>query len=126
MSLASNQRGSAVVDFVLVSFPMMFIFVSTISLTLFSYARTVVLDATIEGVRFAALADQNPNSGAERARSLIAQSIGSLLRIEIEHQEQSSLNRQLIAFESSAYLLGLSNPKAFFKVSSLATREVID
>jgi len=53
---ASRQEGSAVTDFVLVAFPMLAIFVATISITLGSYARLVLLDSTIEGARFAALA----------------------------------------------------------------------
>lgn len=119
----SNQRGSAVVDFVLVSFPMLLMFVSTVTLTLFSYAKTVVLDATVEGARFAALADQSAGDGASKVIELVQQSIGSLLRVEVSGSERSVGDSDLIYLESRAYLPGFASANSMFTVSSLATRE---
>lgn len=119
----SSQRGSAIVDFVLVSFPMLFLFVSTVTLTLFSYAKTVVLDATVEGARFAALADQNVSTGASKVTELIQQSIGSLLQVEVSGSEQSVGDSSLVYLESRAFIPGLATRTSMFTVSSLATRE---
>jgi len=55
---------------------MLAIFVATITLSLASYARSVLLDATIEGARYAALADRAIPTGVQRTKQLVAASLG--------------------------------------------------
>ena len=87
MSLFSKQDGSAVVDFILVSIPMLLIAISTIGITFTSYSRTVLTDAAIEGARFGSLADQDLNSGIVRSRELVAAALGARFPVRIQGRE---------------------------------------
>lgn len=123
MWLVSSERGSAVSDFVLVAFPLLFIFVSTVSISLTSYVRTVLLDATIEGARYAALADQHLDSGIARVQSLVAGAIGSALIIEVSGQQLQLGELNAISMSASAFLpLGTE----LVRVSAIATAEYQD
>lgn len=118
----SNQRGSAVTDFVLVAFPMLAIFVATITLSLASYARTVLLDATIEGARYAALADSAIPAGVLRTKQLVKSSLGSVLTVNVDASSSVIGELELIKFVSTA-ALRVSPQASIIKVSSVATRE---
>jgi hypothetical protein len=120
---ASRERGSAVTDFVLVAFPMLAIFSATISITLGSYARVVLLDATIEGARFAALADQNLESGILKTQQLVAGSLGNAAKVQVEGSMTRIGNIDSIRLVSTLGLAILPGSK-FLSVSSVATREV--
>ena len=119
----SKEQGSAVTDFVLVAFPMLAIFSATISITLGSYARVVLLDATIEGARFAALADQDIASGIAKTRALVAGSLGLAASLEVEGNSNRIGTIESIRLVSSLGLSILPGTK-FLSVSSVATREV--
>ena len=123
MWLASSQRGSAVTDFVLVAFPMLLIFSMTISISLGSYARVVLLDATIEGARYAALADQNLADGILRTKKIVADSLGSAVDVLVDATSEKSGTIQTIRFSSSIrFSKGFAIP--LLRASSVATREV--
>lgn len=119
---ASRQEGSAVADFVLVAFPMLAIFVATISITLGSYARLVLLDSTIEGARFAALADQDIDSGIAKTRQLVAAALGPGLRVNVvgSLSKLGSVESVRLVSTLGFNLISGSN---FLTASSVATRE---
>ncbi len=119
---ASRQEGSAVADFVLVAFPMLAIFVATISITLGSYARLVLLDSTIEGARFAALADQDIDSGIAKTRQLVAAALGPGLSVSVvgSLSKLGSVESVRLVSTLGFNLISGSN---FLTASSVATRE---
>jgi Flp pilus assembly protein TadG len=119
----SREKGSAVTDFVLVAFPMLAIFSATISITLGSYARLVLLDATIEGARFAALADQDTASGIAKTKKLVAASLGPAARVEVEGVSTRIGTIDSIRLVSTLGVNILPGSK-LLSVSSVATREV--
>jgi hypothetical protein len=119
----SREKGSAVTDFVLVAFPMLAIFSATISITLGSYARVVLLDATIEGARFAALADQDIASGIAKTKKLVAASLGPAARVEVEGVSNRIGTIDSIRLVSTLGVNILPGSK-LLSVSSVATREV--
>lgn len=119
----SREKGSAVTDFVLVAFPMLAIFSATISITLGSYARVVLLDATIEGARFAALADQDIASGIAKTKKLVAASLGPAARVEVEGVSTRIGTIDSIRLVSTLGVNILPGSK-LLSVSSVATREV--
>jgi Flp pilus assembly protein TadG len=121
--LVSRQQGSAVTDFVLVAFPMLAIFSATISITLGSYAKLVLLDATIEGARFASLADQDIASGIAKTRQLVAGSLGSAAKVEVEGSVSRIGSIESIRLTSKLGLAILPG-SSFLSASSVATREV--
>ena len=120
---ASKEEGSAITDFVLVAFPMLAIFSATMSLTLGSYARVVLLDATIEGARFAALADQDITSGIVKTRKLIGESLGPATKVEVVGSTRRIGTIESIRLVSSLKLAILPG-STLLRVSSVATREV--
>ena len=124
MWLVSRERGSAVADFVLVAFPMLALFVGTVSLGFASYARTVILDATIEGARFAALADQNTTAGIQKTKQLVQSSLGRAVVVNVVATSMRLGSIESIRFVSSAEL-NLAPGTRILTVSSVATREII-
>jgi hypothetical protein len=118
----SRSEGSAVTDFVLVAFPLLAVFVATTSITFGSYARSVLLDSTIEGARYAALADQDIPSGIAKTKELVAAALGPSLSINVAGHPYSSGSIQSVRLVST---LGFSffPGSDFLSVSSVATRE---
>jgi Flp pilus assembly protein TadG len=122
--LVSKERGSAVADFVLVAFPMLALFVGTVSVSFASYARAVILDATIEGARFAALADQNTEAGIQKTKQLVQSSLGVAVVVNVVASSVRLGSVESIRFASSAELY-FSPGARILTVSSVATREII-
>lgn len=124
MSLISESRGSAAVDFILAAIPLLSIFVVTVTITLYAYVRTVTLDATIEGVRYASLADQALESGVERTRQLIRDAIGEALPVQVSGRQTTlgSLNASYL--ETKVSLIGTKTE--VIRVTARATSELQD
>ena len=120
---ASREDGSAVTDFVLVAFPMLAIFVATTSITLGSYARVVLLDSTIEGARYAALADQDIAAGIAKTKKLVASALGPALSVNVTGSATRIGTLESVRLVST---LGLSliPGSSVLSVSSVATREI--
>jgi hypothetical protein len=119
---ASKQDGSAVTDFVLVAFPMLAIFVATISISLGAYARLVLLDSTIEGARFAALADQDIAAGVAKTKKLAAAALGPGLSVNVSGSLSKFGTVESVRFVSTLGL-NLIPGSNFLSASSVATRE---
>lgn len=119
---ASSSDGSAVTDFVLVAFPMLAIFVATTSITFGSYARVVLLDSTIEGARYAALADQNVASGIAKTKQLVAAALGPGVSVDVSGNFYNIGNVESVKLVSTLGLTFFSGSK-LLSVSSVATRE---
>jgi len=119
---ASRQDGSAVTDFVLVAFPMLAIFVATVSITLGSYARLVLLDSTIEGARFAALADQDIAAGIAKTQQLVATALGPGLSVNVVGSASRFGTVESVRFVSTLGI-NLIPGGNFLSASSVATRE---
>jgi hypothetical protein len=101
---------------------MLAIFSATISITLGSYARVVLLDATIEGARFAALADQHLASGIVKTQQLVTGSLGNAAQVQIEGYIERIGTIESIRLVSTLGLAILPGSK-LLSVSSVATRE---
>ncbi len=67
----SGERGSAVVDFVLVGSLLTFLFLAIIQLTLVLHVRNTLIDAASSGARYGTLADRTPADGRQRTAELI-------------------------------------------------------
>ena len=124
MWLVSKERGSAVADFVLVAFPMLALFVGTVSISFASYARTVILDATIEGARFAALADQNTAAGIQKTKQLVQTSLGPAIVVDVAASSVRLGSVESVRFVSTAEF-DFARGAKFLSVSSVATREIV-
>lgn len=75
---ARADAGAAPVEFVLVSLMLTMLFLGVLQLGVDLHVRNVCAAAAAEGARHAANADvADPAAGAERARDLITQAVGS-------------------------------------------------
>jgi hypothetical protein len=101
---------------------MLAIFVATISITLGSYARLVLLDATIEGARFAALADQDIASGIAKSKQLVAATLGAGLTVNVAGSVSRIGKVESVRFVSTLGI-NLIPGNNFLSASSVATRE---
>ena len=70
-SLADRDRGSAIVDFVLVATLATLVFAGLLQFVVILHVRNVLVDCAEQGARFGALADRDPAAGAARTRELI-------------------------------------------------------
>ncbi|MGW9414289.1 TadE/TadG family type IV pilus assembly protein [Arthrobacter cupressi] len=66
-----DERGSAVVDFVLVGSLLIFFFLAIIQLTLVLHVRNTLIDAASSGARYGTLADRTPADARQRTSELI-------------------------------------------------------
>lgn len=72
-----DDDGSAVVDFVLTSALVLFVFLAVFQLGLALHVRNTLVSCASEGARYGARAGSSPEQGAERARELIAGSLSA-------------------------------------------------
>ena len=70
-----DERGSAVVDVVLVSMLVLAVFLGVVQLGFALYVRNTLISCASEGARYGARADSDPTQGVARARELIAASL---------------------------------------------------
>ncbi len=107
--ISRSEEGGAVVDFVLLSVPLLLLAVSTMGIALTSYSRAVLIDAATEGSRFAGLADQDLASGILKARQIVSLTLGPKFPISISGTEfNSGPHRSVeIVIETSLASIGL-------------------
>ena len=67
-----DQRGSAVVDFVLVLVVLVPLFLGIAQVALVLHVRNTLASAASEGARYAATYDRGPEDGAARTRATVA------------------------------------------------------
>ncbi len=70
-----RERGSAVVDFVLVGALLTIFFLAIIQLTLVLHVRNTLIDAAASGARYGTLADRNAADARDRTGELIGMAL---------------------------------------------------
>ncbi|MDM8083809.1 pilus assembly protein [Cellulomonas cellasea] len=75
--MAERERGSAIVDFVLVGALTSLLFAAVLQLALVQHVRNTLVDCAAEGARYAALADRSEEDGAERTRALVTAALSA-------------------------------------------------
>ena len=79
-----GERGSAVVDFVLVLVVLVPIFLGILQVALVLLVRNTLASAASEGARYAATLDRGPGDGAARTRSQIEGAISGRFAQDVE------------------------------------------
>jgi Flp pilus assembly protein TadG len=77
------EHGAAVVDFVLVTVLLLFLFLLVFQVGVFFHVRNVVAASAAEGARYGAAANRTPAQGASRAQQSIAEALGGRLARQI-------------------------------------------
>jgi len=73
--IASDDRGSAPVEFVLVAPLVLVIALAVVQLALAMHIRTTLVAAAAEGARVAAAADRGPHDGVVKTREVLADNL---------------------------------------------------
>lgn len=111
-SVRSNDRGSAIVDFVLVAPILLALALAVVQLILVMHVRTVLISAAAEGARAASLADSIAVVGERRARAIIEESVAASVVENIEVQPVLRGGNMLMAIDIDARLplIGMFGP----------------
>jgi hypothetical protein len=120
-----DERGSAVVDFVLVSMLVVPLFLGLLQLGLFLYVKNTVTAAASEGAAYAAVVNRQPADGEARTRDLIGGVVRDELIDSVEGQTVEVDGQPAVRIVVEAHLppLGLWGPGIGFSVEGHAIEE---
>ncbi|WP_410790483.1 TadE/TadG family type IV pilus assembly protein [Kribbella sp. C-35] len=125
MPRARGERGSAVVDFVLVSTILVPLFLGILQVGLFLYVRNTVTAAASEGAHYAAVLNRAPADGAARTRELISGVVTDGLIDSVSAEETDIDGQPGVEVSVHAHMppLGLWGPGISFTVEGHAVKE---
>jgi Flp pilus assembly protein TadG len=120
-----NERGSAVVDFVLVSTLVVPLFLGILQVGLFLYVRNTVTAAASEGAHYAAVLNREPADGEARTRELIDGVVRNELidSITAEAVDVDGQPGVVVTVEAHMPPLGLWGPGITFHTTGHAIKE---
>jgi Flp pilus assembly protein TadG len=120
-----GERGSAVVDFVLVSTLVVPLFLGILQLGLFLYVRNTVTAAASEGAHYAAVLNRSPADGEARTRELISGVVRDQLIDGVSADETDVDGQPGVEVAVHAHMppLGLWGPGMSFTVEGHAVKE---
>lgn len=102
-SRLGDDAGSAVVDFVLTSALLLFVFLAVFQLGLALHVRNTLVSCASEGARYGARAGSSPEQGASRARELINTSLSERYSGDVSTRtETTSGGTEVLVVEVSA------------------------
>jgi len=120
-----DERGSAVVDFVLVSMLVVPLFLGILQVGLYLYVRNTVTAAASEGAHYAAVLNRVPTDGEARTRELVGGVVRDQL-IDSVSAEETDVDGQpgvRVAVKAHMPPLGLWGPGIDFTVEGHAVKE---
>ncbi|TDW95337.1 MULTISPECIES: TadE/TadG family type IV pilus assembly protein [Kribbella] len=122
---ARGERGSAVVDFVLVSTILVPLFLGILQVGLFLYVRNTVTAAASEGAHYAAVLNRAPADGAARTRELVSGVVTDGLIDSVSAEETDIDGQPGVEVSVHAHMppLGLWGPGLSFTVEGHAVKE---
>lgn len=108
----NNDRGSAVVEFVLVAPLLMGIALAVIQVALALHVRTTLISAAAEGARAAAMAGSSQQLGEQRARAVLDGNIASSVieGIDVGSLSEAGVQYAEVAIRARLPLIGLLGP----------------
>lgn len=120
-----DQRGSALVDFTLVTVVLLPIVVGLIQVALVLHVRATLAAAASEGARLAATADRGTGDGVELTRAQIDDALaGSFAKdVEVRQVLVGGAPGVEITVHAKVPALGLGGPAVEFSVSGRAVEE---
>lgn len=120
-----SDRGSAVVEFLLVSILVVVLVMAVLQLALALHVRNILIDSVGEGARYGALADSSPTAGVERARVLIAGALSHRYAENISYQIVDISGQSVLEMTASTPIpvVGLVGPTGSLTVKGRAVIE---
>lgn len=121
-----EDRGSAVVDFVLVLVLLVPLFLGLLQVALVLHVRNTLTSAASEGARYAATIDRPPEAGAARTRQQITGALADRFASRISARMVSLSGAPAVRVDVIAEVppLGLWGPAVRLAVSGHAVEEV--
>jgi hypothetical protein len=120
-----RDRGSAVVDFVLVGGLLVLLFVAVLQLALALHVRNVLIDSAAQGARYGALAGHDAQDGAARTRELVTAELSSSYadHVSVDRVEVGGLALVDVRVAAPLPLVGLLGPAGHLVVHGHAPVE---
>lgn len=120
-----GDRGSAVVDFVLVTIILVPLVLGIVQLALVLYVRNTLASAASEGARYAATLGHAPGDGRSRARQQIAGVLSGRYARDIRSFPTSLDGAPAVevTIKATVPAMGIAGPAVTFTVSGHAIRE---
>ncbi|MFK4087788.1 TadE/TadG family type IV pilus assembly protein [Kribbella sp. NPDC020789] len=120
-----SERGSAVVDFVLVAMLVVPLFLGILQVGLYLYVRNTVTAAASEGAHYAAVLNRSPADGQARTRELIGGVVNERLVDSVEASATDVDGQPGVEVVVRAHMpsLGLWGPSVDFSVAGHAVKE---
>lgn len=119
---AGGERGSAVVDFVLVGSLLTVFFLAIIQLALVLHVRNTLIDAAASGARYGTLADRNAADATERTTQLIGVALTPDFARDVSAAETTYAGIRTLEVTVRAPLpvIGLIGPRELLEVKGHA------
>jgi Flp pilus assembly protein TadG len=117
-----DERGSAVVDFVMVGGLLTMFFLAIIQLTLVLHVRNILIDAAASGARYGTLADRGASDAEERAAMLIGTALNADFAQDISTTEVTfqGLRTLEVTIKAPMPVIGLIGPRDLLEVKGHA------
>ena len=117
-----EERGSAVVDFVMVGGLLTMFFLAIIQLTLVLHVRNTLIDAAASGARYGTLADRGSSDAEDRARTLIGTALNAEFARDISTTEVTfqGLRTLEVTIKAPMPVIGLIGPRDLLEVKGHA------
>ena len=118
----TDERGSAVVDFVLVGGLLTLFFLAIVQLTLVLHVRNTLIDAAASGARYGTLADRSAADATDRAVQLIGVALNQEFAQDVTTSEATYQGVRTLEVTVRAPLpvIGLIGPRAVLEVKGHA------
>lgn len=119
---AAGERGSAVVDFVMVGGLLTMFFLAIIQLTLVLHVRNTLIDAAASGARYGTLADRDATDAQERAGMLVGMALNAEFAQDISTSEVNfqGLRTLEVTIKAPMPVIGLIGPRDMLEVKGHA------
>ncbi|TDE97441.1 pilus assembly protein [Occultella glacieicola] len=120
-----SERGSAVVDFLLVSLLVTVLVLGVVQLALTLHVRNILIDSASEGARYAALEGSSLAAGQQRTADLITSTLPDFYAENLEAGYLNHPGATLVEIRVSAPIpvLGLLGPSGVVNVTGRAVQE---
>jgi Flp pilus assembly protein TadG len=122
-----GERGSAVVDFVLVLVVLVPLFLGILQVALVLHVRNTLVAAASEGARYAATVDRPLAAGVERTRRQIADAVAARFATDVTAHAETVAGAPGVRVDVVAEVppLGLWGPAVRLSVSGHAVEEAV-
>ena len=117
-----DERGSAVVDFVLVGGLLTLFFLAIVQLTLVLHVRNTLIDAAASGARYGTLADRDAGDARDRTAQLIGVALNPQFATDVTTGEATyqGIRTLEVTVRAPLPVIGLIGPRAVLEVKGHA------